>query len=181
LAELAKRGDVADLSNEDGCGGVTDPGDLQKRRCQRVDEFPDRGLQVTDTLVEVSYFRAHICERSADVRAQLCCLQQGGQRTQILGPGEVARRVVKPDVHLRLELIDDHCAALDEVGPVIDQDTQLTDVLVDAVPVQRRRCDSGMRDCGSVDGVRFGAGGPVQLAMGDREPAGDPHHFVARE
>jgi hypothetical protein len=87
--------DVADLSDQYGCGGVTDPGDLQKRRRQPVDEFPDCGLQVTDTVVEVGYLGDHVRERSADERAQLCCLQRGGQRGQVLGAGEVARGVVK--------------------------------------------------------------------------------------
>lgn len=55
---------------------------------------------------------------------------------QVLTPGQIAGRVVEPDMQLRLELVDDHGAALDDIGPVVDQVAQLTQPLIDPVPAR---------------------------------------------
>jgi hypothetical protein len=53
-----------------------------------------------------------------------------------LGAGKATRGVVEPDMQLRLELVDPHGAAPDDIAAVIDQDPQLAHALDDAVPVQ---------------------------------------------
>src|SRR5438045_2333650 len=91
-------------------------------RCgwQGADELPDGGVQVAGLAGERGDLSGHASERRADVRAELRRAGEGRDHSQVLSPGEVLGGVVEPDVQLRLELVDDHGAALDEVGPVVD-------------------------------------------------------------
>src|SRR5439155_5330076 len=156
-----------------------DPGDLQQCGCQRADDLADGCVQVADLTVEPGYLSGHAGERPADVRAELCRAGEGRRYGQVLSPGEVCGGVAGPDVRLRLELVDDHGAALDDAGAVAGEDPQFADVIVDAVPARARGRDGGAGGCGGAGGIGLGAGGCVQFAVGGGQPGRNPGHLLA--
>jgi hypothetical protein len=60
FGRAGEAGDVSDLGDQDRCGDVADPRDLQQCRGQRSDEFLDRRVQVADAFVEVGYLGGEV-------------------------------------------------------------------------------------------------------------------------
>lgn len=125
---------------------MADPCDLQERGCQRGDQFPDRGFQSANTLVQPVYLRDHLDQHPADVIAHVRGVHHRRQRGHAGPAGEVARGVVEPEVRVCLDLADHHGAEPDEVGPSVDQNAELASHQARSRPFRRDPKPSLHRD-----------------------------------